>query len=104
MDQTELRTWRQAAGMTQAEVADALGVRVATISDWERGVKTPAGRLLELALRGLALEREEAAAWEQVPSVQDAAQSWKDSFAWYLRARYAARDDPPEPGGWGSIG
>lgn len=46
--------------MTQAELARALGVYQATISQWERGkrgIQHP--RMLELALRALELEREE---------------------------------------------
>ena len=33
-----LREWRERAGITQGDVAKALGVRQATVSDLERGV------------------------------------------------------------------
>jgi transcriptional regulator with XRE-family HTH domain len=32
---------RQRAGLTQRRLAEALGVTIGTISDWERGVKEP---------------------------------------------------------------
>ena len=32
---------RQAAGMTQREWADLLGVTISTVSNWERGVQVP---------------------------------------------------------------
>jgi transcriptional regulator with XRE-family HTH domain len=59
MDGETLRRRREALGMTQAELARALGVYQATISQWERGkrgIQHP--RLLELALRALELERQ----------------------------------------------
>jgi DNA-binding transcriptional regulator YiaG len=43
---------RQRAGVSQAEVADVVGVTAATVSRWESGTRTPSGvhltRYLEL--------------------------------------------------------
>jgi transcriptional regulator with XRE-family HTH domain len=58
----DLRLWRTARGMTQAELAGYLGVSRLTYQQWERGrYRIP--RLLPLALRGLEslIERRVAA-------------------------------------------
>lgn len=65
MDGHEIRTWRIERGWTQAELAERLGVRVATVSDWERdatGRKLRESRLIELALCGLECEAAKNAA------------------------------------------
>jgi transcriptional regulator with XRE-family HTH domain len=36
-----LRRWRQDAGLTQADLADSLGLTQQTVSDWERDVGLP---------------------------------------------------------------
>lgn len=36
-----LAAWREAKGLTQAQLAQEIGVRVATIGDWERGASDP---------------------------------------------------------------
>lgn len=38
------RALREQAGLTQAELAEALGVRRSTISRWETGDRTPRGQ------------------------------------------------------------
>ncbi|MBT2391635.1 helix-turn-helix transcriptional regulator [Streptomyces sp. ISL-1] len=43
----ERRALREAAGLTQQEVADAIGVTRAAISQWEAGTRTPRGALLD---------------------------------------------------------
>lgn len=54
----DLKAWREARGLTQAQLAALLGVQVFTISNWETGrtKRQAPGRLLQLALR--ELERE----------------------------------------------
>lgn len=55
-DRVRLRAARQAAGLTLAEVADAVGVAVATVSHWESGERKPQpDRVGELA-RALTLQ------------------------------------------------
>jgi DNA-binding transcriptional regulator YiaG len=49
MTPDRIRSFRDERGITQAALAALLGVRDATVSDWERGVKTPPAYL------GLAL-------------------------------------------------
>lgn len=45
-----IRELREAAGMTQADLADRLQVSVPTVSKWESGVIRPSvGNLMELA-------------------------------------------------------
>ena len=48
-----LKAWREERGLTQAELAQLLGVQVFTISNWETGrtKRQAPGRLLELALK-----------------------------------------------------
>jgi transcriptional regulator with XRE-family HTH domain len=40
MDADELREKRKALGMTQAQLAQSLGVNVMTVSRWERGLRS----------------------------------------------------------------
>ncbi|WNZ24000.1 helix-turn-helix transcriptional regulator [Leptolyngbya sp. NK1-12] len=40
-DQLSLAKLRQRAGLTQRQLADALGITIKTISAWERGVGEP---------------------------------------------------------------
>lgn len=37
----KLRQWREEAGLTQDDLADALGITQQTISEWERGRAAP---------------------------------------------------------------
>lgn len=53
MKPAELQKWRERHGMTQAELARALGVDVVTIGRWERGERVPPPYLY-LALREIA--------------------------------------------------
>ena len=56
----EIRRYRLRLGLTQRELAKRLGVRLATFSDWERGVTCPSmpmvfklARLLNILAEGL---------------------------------------------------
>lgn len=49
-----LEAWREAAKMTQKQLADAINVTQQSVSDWERGVSTPS--LKNLAAIGVALK------------------------------------------------
>lgn len=44
---SERRKLRDTAGLTQQELADAIGVTRAAISQWEAGTRTPRGSLLD---------------------------------------------------------
>ena len=46
----ERRKLREAADMTQEELADAIGVTRQTVSNWEMGVRTPRGVVLDRAV------------------------------------------------------
>lgn len=52
----EIRAFRERLGMTQQELADALGVHYMTVGRWERGEMEPSP-LLGRALRDLERER-----------------------------------------------
>lgn len=41
-----LRTLRKSRGKTLKDVADALGTKVPTVSDWERGRRSPSPRYI----------------------------------------------------------
>jgi transcriptional regulator with XRE-family HTH domain len=46
----QIRDLREAAGMTQMDLAVQMGVTIATVSNWERGTSEPFARhLLKLA-------------------------------------------------------
>ena len=54
MNGEDLVRWRTELGMTQTELARALEVRQATISEWETGTRRiRLGRVVELALWAL---------------------------------------------------
>ena len=44
--ENEIRSYRLQLGLTQTEVARGLGIRLATVSSWERGQSCPAGPML----------------------------------------------------------
>lgn len=48
-----MKEWREGHGLTQRELANLLDLDPQTISRWERGVKQPRGRVLQLALERL---------------------------------------------------
>ena len=54
----QLVDWRKQHGFTQADVAEALGVIVVTVSRWECGMRTPATRfqraILDMTLGAVA--------------------------------------------------
>ena len=53
MDGAELVAWRQARNLTQAQLAELLGVHKITVSKWERGERATPGHIFELALEAL---------------------------------------------------
>ena len=56
MDPSELREWRYRLNMTQAELAEALGVATGTVARWEQGKRSVgAPTMLRLALGALML-------------------------------------------------
>jgi transcriptional regulator with XRE-family HTH domain len=56
MDSEDLKRRRKALGLTQEQLAQALGVTRQSVYLWETGTRLPAGRLLDLAMRGLEQE------------------------------------------------
>ena len=44
--ENRIRRYRLQLELTQSEVARSLGIRLATVSSWERGVTCPAGPML----------------------------------------------------------
>lgn len=60
MTHDEFKAWRLARYRTQDAASRDFGVDRATILRWEKGYTTLPGRLLELACKGLDLERRES--------------------------------------------
>jgi transcriptional regulator with XRE-family HTH domain len=60
MKPEELRRRREALGMTQDDLARELGVKMMTISRWERGVY-PIPRHIALAVEAIEMRRRMAA-------------------------------------------
>ena len=50
MSQIEVKALRAKLGMTQADLADAVGVDQATVSNWETGKTTPGGPAIKLMM------------------------------------------------------
>lgn len=54
----DLKARRETLGLTQAQLADHLGIAPNTIARWERGEREPeGGNMLDLALRYLELSQ-----------------------------------------------
>lgn len=54
----DLKARRETLGLTQAQLADKLGIAANTIARWERGEREPeGGNMLDLALRYLELSQ-----------------------------------------------
>jgi len=49
----DIRAWRDARGLSQQDLAEALGVRQATVSRWETGERPATMPLVALALKAL---------------------------------------------------
>lgn len=62
MEHDEFRTWRRKRYRTQDDAGRDFGVDRTTILRWEKGYSSLPGRVLELACRGLDLERRESEA------------------------------------------
>ncbi len=60
MKPDELRRRREALGMTQDDLAHELGVKMMTVSRWERGVY-PIPRHISLAIEAIEMRRKVAA-------------------------------------------
>lgn len=60
MNSDELRQRREALGMTQDDLARELGVKMMTVSRWERGVY-PIPRHIGLAIEAIEMRRKVAA-------------------------------------------
>lgn len=60
MKPDELRQRREALGMTQDDLAQELGVKMMTVSRWERGVY-PIPRHIGLAIEAIEMRRKLAA-------------------------------------------
>ena len=56
----ELRSLREAAGLSQQELADAMGVTRAAISHWETGVRSPRGEMRHRYMSAVRVLREVA--------------------------------------------
>lgn len=62
----QIRAWRDQAGLSQAELAERIGVQLITVSRWERGVSTPYPRNVE-AIRAVTQIDAPATAKDRAP-------------------------------------
>ena len=62
----QLREWRIGKGFSQVQVADAVGVKQATWSEWESGKKPPSARYLG-RIEALTGGEIPIAAWATIP-------------------------------------
>ena len=53
MNSLEVKRWRRNQGLTQAQLAERLGVSVRLVNGWECGTQVSQPRMLHLAIRGL---------------------------------------------------
>ena len=67
MEPHEIKAFRLSRGQSQTAFGRDLGVDRKTVHRWEHGSTRPPGRLLELACKELAREKEIAAAWSGKP-------------------------------------
>lgn len=56
----ECRAIRIASGLTQGELAEAIGVTRQAVTQWETGTRSPRGRLLDSYAEAIATLRESA--------------------------------------------
>jgi len=56
----ERRAIRRAAGLSQGELAQAIGVTRQAVSNWESGIRTPKGACLERYVTAIRTLRESA--------------------------------------------
>ncbi|QIY95871.1 helix-turn-helix transcriptional regulator [Streptomyces sp. S1D4-11] len=56
----ERRAIRQAAGLSQGELAEAIGVTRQAVSHWEAGTRTPKGALLDRYVAAIRTLRDAA--------------------------------------------
>lgn len=79
MTGVDLRNRRRALGLTQAELAEYLGVAANTVARWERGARIPAERSISLALS--AIERSGAVVAPGTEAGHHNAQAVSDELA-----------------------
>lgn len=66
-----LKTLRKHLGLSQAELATALGVRRASISDWERGIYRPSLTIEQMQILDRLLQRAGLTIHDLSPDVSD---------------------------------
>lgn len=55
----DLQRWRLALGLSQAELAEAVGVTQQTVSDWEQGKLRPGIKRVDVVARALQITEDE---------------------------------------------
>ncbi|MFQ8983728.1 MAG: helix-turn-helix domain-containing protein [Evtepia sp.] len=87
---TIIRSRRAARGLTQAQVAQALGVTATAVSKWERNASLPEITLLPALARLLGTGLNDLLAFQQEMTRRRCPPSWKPSTAPLERGMAAA--------------
>src|SRR5262245_14982998 len=87
---TRLRSWREHAGMSQTQLADAAGVDQGALCRWERGLGEPEIAAVERLAVALGMSAVELLTGRRANSRRRAIRLTADKFAQYLPSNYAA--------------
>lgn len=75
-----IKSLREARHLTQAQLAEQLGVSYQAVSAWENGLKTPRVGMLEKLSQIFQVSKAQVMGWEEADSAKEAAQDIQKSL------------------------